>query len=90
MVITFVIKNVTFILSSLLYNRDYEYSGRFNVGQNIATSPYKMTWDAVVQLFYNESKDFTYGGNNDLEKVGHFTQVRISCTRILFVMIANE
>ena len=37
-----------------------------------------MTWDAVVKLWYDEEKDFVYGGNaNDYMKVGHYTQVSL-------------
>jgi len=54
-------------------------SGRFSAGQNIAGGQSQLSWEAVVQLFYNESKDFTLGSkHNQLGKVGHFTQVKLS------------
>lgn len=54
-------------------------SGRFSVGQNIAGEKSQLSWETVVQLFYSESKDFTLGSkHNQLGKVGHFTQVKLS------------
>lgn len=42
-----------------------------------------MTWDAVVKLWYDEEKDFVYGGNtNDYMKIGHYTQVMPRCQNV--------
>lgn len=40
-----------------------------------------MTWDAVVKLWYDEEKDFVYGGN-DYMKIGHYTQVMPRCQNV--------
>ncbi|CAG2248310.1 CRISP [Mytilus edulis] len=61
-----------------VHDKNYQrlIPGRFPIGQNIASSKENITWETVVQLFYNESKDFHFGGkNNILKKVGHFTQL---------------
>jgi len=52
--------------------------GKYHVGQNLAknTGSSKMTWDKILSLFYGEVAEFTYNSDsNDLNKVGHFTQV---------------
>ncbi|XP_076111187.1 cysteine-rich venom protein LEI1-like [Mytilus galloprovincialis] len=61
-----------------VHDKNYQrlIPGRFPIGQNIASSKENITWETVVQLFYDESKDFHFGGkNNMLKKVGHFTQL---------------
>ena len=45
------------------------------MGQNLASAGYDLSWAGVVKLWYDEVKDFTMGGPNELKKVGHFTQV---------------
>lgn len=45
------------------------------MGQNLASASYDLDWAGVIKLWYDEVKDFTLGGNNDLKKVGHYTQV---------------
>ncbi|XP_056004986.1 cysteine-rich venom protein latisemin-like [Ostrea edulis] len=49
--------------------------GRFSVGQNLASASYDLGWPKVVKLWYDEVKDFTLGGTNQLSLVGHYTQV---------------
>uniref|UniRef100_K1S4G8 Substrate-specific endoprotease Tex31 n=1 Tax=Magallana gigas TaxID=29159 RepID=K1S4G8_MAGGI len=58
-------------------NRERFIPGRFTLGQNLAYNHFgSMTWDAVVKLWYDEEKDFVYGGNtNDYMKIGHYTQL---------------
>ncbi len=51
-------------------------AGSYGVGQNVAMG--KIPWSKVVSMWYSEIKKFTYNGTNDLEKVGHYTQV---CTQ---------
>lgn len=53
------------------------FLGRFTLGQNLAYNHAgSMTWEAVVKLWNDEEKDFTYGtSNNKYMKVGHYTQV---------------
>ncbi|XP_062587435.1 cysteine-rich venom protein latisemin-like [Saccostrea cucullata] len=55
--------------------RQRSIPGRFSVGQNLASASYDLGWAGVVTLWHDEVKDFTLGGNNDLFKVGHYTQV---------------
>ncbi|XP_013411767.1 cysteine-rich venom protein latisemin isoform X2 [Lingula anatina] len=58
--------------------------GKYSVGQNLGKG-YK-SWEAVIQAWYDEIKDFTYGDEDmDFGKVGHYTQLvwaassRIGC-----------
>ncbi|XP_048730027.2 cysteine-rich venom protein-like [Ostrea edulis] len=58
-------------------NRERFIPGRFTLGQNLAYNHAgSMTWEAVVKLWNDEEKDFTYGtSNNKYMKVGHYTQL---------------
>ncbi|XP_046581659.1 cysteine-rich venom protein kaouthin-2-like [Haliotis rubra] len=48
--------------------------GSMNLGQNLATNP--TSWKRAVDLWYEEEKDFTYGGpGNVFGNIGHYTQV---------------
>ncbi|KAH3882416.1 hypothetical protein DPMN_006354, partial [Dreissena polymorpha] len=49
--------------------------GMFVVGQNLAVNGAEMSWSEVIQLWYDEVKDFTYDGQNEFGRVGHYTQV---------------
>ena len=49
-------------------------SGRFSVGQNKGKG--YTNWPDVIKAWAAEKKDFTYNGKNDLNKVGHYTQVK--------------
>lgn len=57
------------------WSSSFLHQGRFSVGQNLASASYDLAWAGVIKLWYDEVKDFTLGGNNDLKKVGHYTQV---------------
>jgi hypothetical protein len=47
------------------------------VGQNIAMDTYnEKDWKKVIAMWYDEIKDFSYGGRNEFHKVGHYTQVK--------------
>ena len=49
----------------------------FVVGQNLALG--QQGWQAVMDSWYNEIKDFAYGSNaNQFSKIGHFTQVLLN------------
>ncbi|XP_078311153.1 cysteine-rich venom protein Mr30-like isoform X2 [Crassostrea virginica] len=56
-------------------NQQRSIPGRFSVGQNLASAGNDLSWAEVIKLWYDEVKDFTMGGPNELRKVGHFTQV---------------
>ncbi|GAV04641.1 hypothetical protein RvY_14899 [Ramazzottius varieornatus] len=53
----------------------------FPCGQNIAyTTPWPFSWNAVINMWFNEEKDYTYGQPNDLHVVGHYTAMTWATT----------
>ena len=50
-------------------------SGRFDVGQNLCWSTYKMNWGEAMSLWSNETKDYQYGSSHGVSAVAHYTQV---------------
>ncbi|KAK3608483.1 hypothetical protein CHS0354_010330 [Potamilus streckersoni] len=57
--------------------------GKFQVGQNIATSGTSISWSDVIDLWKNESFKFTYGNHVQLLQVGHYTQLIWATTGLL-------
>lgn len=49
------------------------------LGQNFVYNYFGfMMWDVVVKFWYDEEKDFVYGGNiNDYMKIGYYIQVML-------------
>jgi hypothetical protein len=70
-----VVQKPSVLIVTLTLIRYRLMTGRFSVGQNLASASYDLDWSSVVKLWYDEVKDFTLGGSNSLVKVGHYTQV---------------
>ena len=52
-------------------------SGRFDVGQNLCWSTYKMSWEEAMGLWSNETKHYQYGRPQGEMAVAHYTQVPV-------------
>ncbi|XP_065319121.1 cysteine-rich venom protein-like [Gordionus sp. m RMFG-2023] len=50
-------------------------------GQNLAWNSDNVAWKDPIERWYNETKDFSYGGNNAGRNVLHFTQIVWAATK---------
>ncbi|XP_055336986.1 cysteine-rich secretory protein 3-like [Paramacrobiotus metropolitanus] len=62
-------------------NQSDRFTPEFQCGQNIAYStPWAFSWNSIVNMWYSEYKEYTFGKPNDLHIVGHYTAMSWATT----------